>query len=96
VLRFGFTIEFKSLTFYLERMSPRSYLATLDAPSGELLLIAASAVDLLFPGNEALGTNGSLTHAAAETLLVPLAGLVLHLFVAWGKDKESWVIQRRI
>lgn len=57
-----------------------TYLAALNAACRELLLVASGAVDLLFPGYEALGTDGRLAHDAAETFLVPLPGLVLHLF----------------
>lgn len=56
-----------------------AYLVALNAASGELVFIAASAVDLLLAGNEALGADRVLTDHAAETLLVPLPGLVLHL-----------------
>lgn len=61
-------------------------LVALDAAGGELLLVAASAVDLLLPGDEALGADSGLAHHAAEALLVPLARLVLHLLVAGSED----------
>lgn len=55
-------------------------LVAFNAACGELVLITASAVDLLLPGDEGLGADRVLAHYAAETLLVPLPGLVLHLF----------------
>lgn len=63
-----------------------SYLVALNAASGELVLIAASAVDLLFTRDEAPGADGVLAHHAAETLLVPLPGLVLHLLGSWRRN----------
>lgn len=57
-----------------------TYLAALNTSCRELFLVASGAVYLLFPGYEALGTDGCLAHNAAETFLVPLSGLVLHLF----------------
>lgn len=69
-------------------------LATLDASRGKLLLVAGGAVDLLVPGDEALGADGSLAHATAEALLVPLTGLVLHLLVACPEDLPTSVAAR--
>jgi hypothetical protein len=61
-------------------LAPRdTYLVAFDAASGELLLVAPSAVNLLLPGDERLGADGSAANDAAEALLVPLARLVLHL-----------------
>jgi hypothetical protein len=56
-----------------------TYLVAFDAASGELLLVATGAVNLLLPGDERLGADGSAADNAAEALLVPLARLVLHL-----------------
>jgi len=56
------------------------YLSTLDASSRELFLVASGAINFLISGYEALGADGRVTHDAAETFLVPLSGLVLHLF----------------
>jgi len=61
-------------------------LVALDAAGGELLLVAASAVDLLLARDEGLGADGCPADTAAETLLVPLPGLVLHLLVAGPED----------
>lgn len=61
-------------------------LVTLDAASGEFVFIAASAVDLLLARDEALGANRVLAHYAAETLLVPLLRLVLHLLGSSTED----------
>lgn len=55
-------------------------LVTLNAAGRELFLVASGAVNFLFPGYKALGADGRLAHNAAETFLVPLSGLVLHLF----------------
>lgn len=56
-----------------------THLVALDAARGELLLVAAGAVDLLLPRYERLGANGHLADAAAEAILVPLTGFVFHL-----------------
>jgi len=61
-------------------------LTALDAASGELLLVAGCAVDLLLAGDEALGADGRLADDAAEALLVPLPRLVLHLLVSCPED----------
>lgn len=58
------------------------HLAALDALGSELLLVALGAVDVVLLGDEALGADGVLAGAADEALLVPLAGLVLHLLHA--------------
>ena len=57
----------------------QSYLVTLDTLGGELVLVAGGAVDVVLLRDEALGPDGVGAHAAHEALLVPLAGLVLHL-----------------
>lgn len=64
-------------------------LGALNTAGGELLFVAASAVDLLFPGDETLSPDGSLAHHAAETFLVPLAGLVFHLLVTCSEDLSA-------
>lgn len=61
-------------------------LVTLDAPCGKLVLVAAGAVDVVVPRNEAAGANRVAAHAAAEALLVPLVALVLHLLGAGAED----------
>ena len=55
------------------------HLAALDALGGELVLVAAGAVDVVLLGDEGLGADGVGADAAGEALLVPLPGLVLHL-----------------
>lgn len=59
-----------------------AYLVALNAASGELVLVTASAVDLLFARDEALGSDRVLADYAAEALLVPLPRLVLHFLGA--------------
>lgn len=61
------------------RQSSSIYLVAFNASGGELVLVARSAIDLLLARNEALRTDRVLADHAAETLLVPLPGLVLHL-----------------
>lgn len=61
-------------------------LVALDAASGKLLLVAAGAIDFLFAWDETLGSDRSLADAAAEALLVPLTGLVLHLLGTSTED----------
>jgi len=62
------------------------HLVALDALSRELVLVALGAVDIMFLRDETFGSNGIFTGAAHETLLVPLAGLVLHLLHACPED----------
>lgn len=61
-------------------------LVALNAPGGELVLVTASAVDIIVPRNEAPGADRVAAHAAAEALLVPLVALVLHLLRASAED----------
>ena len=56
-----------------------TYLVTLNTLGGELVLVAGGAVDVVLLGDEALGPDGVVAHAAHEALLMPLPGLVLHL-----------------
>ena len=56
-----------------------AHLTALNALCCELLLVALGAVDVVLLRDEALGPDGVLAGAAHEALLVPLAGLVLHL-----------------
>jgi len=70
-------------------------LIAFDAAGGELLLVAAGAVDLLLPRDEGLGADGRLAYHAAEALLVPLPPLVLHLLVAGAEDLAAAVAARR-
>lgn len=58
------------------------HLVTLDTPGGELLLVAARAVDLLLTGNETLGADRGLADATRKAFLVPLSSLVFHLLRA--------------
>lgn len=55
------------------------HLVALNASSGKLVLVARGAIDLLLARDEALSPDRVLAHHAAEALLVPLPGLVLHL-----------------
>ncbi len=55
------------------------YLGAFDAASGELLLVASGAVNVLLARDERLGADRSLAHEAAEALFVPLPTLVFHL-----------------
>lgn len=66
--------------------SASDHLIALDATSSELLFVALGAVNLLFTRNKALGADGVLAHATAETLFVPLPGLVLHLLRTCSED----------
>lgn len=61
----------------------RDDLLALDAAGRVLLLVAAGAVDFLLARDERLGADGRFADAAAEALLVPLSGLVLHLLGSW-------------
>jgi len=65
------------------------HLIALNAARGELLLVAAGAVDLLLPRDEGLGPDGRLADAAAEAVLVPLPGFVLHLLGTWKWEKNG-------
>lgn len=66
-----------------------AYLLALDATGCVLFFVASGAVDLLLTGDEGFGTDGGFADAAAEALLVPLSGLVFHLFGSWiGKKKK--------
>jgi hypothetical protein len=56
-----------------------NYLGAFDASSGELLLVASGAVNVLLARDERLGADRSLAHEAAEALFVPLPTLVFHL-----------------
>lgn len=66
-------------------------LLALDATGCVLLFVASGAVDLLFTGDEGLGTDGGLADTAAEALLVPLSGLVFHLFGSSTEDFSTAV-----
>ena len=58
------------------------HLAALDTLGGELVFVAAGAVDVILLGDEALGADGVAADAADEAALVPLPRLVLHLLHA--------------
>lgn len=64
-------------------------LVALNAASGKFLFIAASTVDVIVARDERLGANRRLADTAAETLLMPLATLVLHLFGACSEDLST-------
>ncbi|CAN7986490.1 unnamed protein product, partial [Ixodes hexagonus] len=57
-------------------------LVALDAPGGELLLVAGGAVNVVVSRNKASSSDGVLAGTAAETFVVPLVPLVLHLLGA--------------
>jgi len=55
-------------------------LIALDTLGGELFFITFGTVDVVLLWDERFGANGVFARAADETFLVPLTGLVLHLF----------------
>lgn len=59
------------------------YLLAVDALLSKLLLIAGQAVVVGVLLHEAPGANGLLAAIASETVLMPTAALMLHLFRAW-------------
>lgn len=61
-------------------------LLALDATGCVLFLVASGAVDLLLTGDKGFGTDGGFADTAAEALLVPLSGLVFHLFGSSTED----------
>jgi hypothetical protein len=72
-------------------------LLALGALGGKLFLEAAHAVDVRLVGDdEGLGPHLSLANHTLEALVVPLSGLVLHLFHSYKinlmriKDKYTW------
>lgn len=67
---------------------------TFDTPGGELLFVAASAIDFLFSGDEALGADGGLAGTAREALFVPLTSLVFHLLGSCTEDLAASVASR--
>lgn len=69
-----------------------SYLVAFDAARGELVLVAASAVDLLLARDEALGADRVLAHHAAEAFLVPLSRFILHLLGTWNNCDKSFTL----
>ena len=81
----------------LERHSARRHdLLALGAFRSELLLEAAHAVHVVVVGDdEGLGADERLAHGALEALVVPLAILVLHLFVARPEGVPAGVAPRR-
>lgn len=62
------------------------HLVAFDTPRGEFFFVALGAVDLLFPGNEALRSYGGLADHAAETFFVPLSRLVFHFLSSCSED----------
>lgn len=65
------------------------HLVALNASSGKLVLVARGAIDLLLARDEALSPDRVLAYHAAEALLVPLPGLVLHLLRTWKDAKKT-------
>jgi len=74
---------------FVRHATASDYLSTLDTASRELFLVASGAVDFLFSGYKALGADWRAAHYAAETFLVPLSGLVLHLFRSCTEDVSA-------
>lgn len=66
-------------------------LLALDATGCVLFLVATGAVDFLLTGDERFGTDSGLADTAAEALLVPLSGLVFHLFGSSAEDFSTAV-----
>lgn len=64
------------------------HLVALNASSGKLVLVARGAIDLLLARDEAFSPDRVLAYHAAEALLVPLPGLVLHLLRTWKDAKR--------
>lgn len=65
-----------------------SHLRALYAACGKLIFVAPSAVNVLLARNKRFGSDGRLADDAAETLFVPLARFVFHLFRAWNDEEE--------
>lgn len=61
-----------------------THLVALNTPGGELVLVTCGAVNLLLARDEALRADRILADHAAETLLVPLSGLIFHLLSTWN------------
>lgn len=61
-------------------------LIALNTPGGEFVLVTSGTINLLFARDEALCADRILTDHAAETLLVPLSGLVFHFLSASTED----------
>lgn len=59
-----------------------TYLVAFNTPGGELVLVTRGTVNLLFARDETLRADRILADNAAEALLVPLSGLVLHFLGA--------------
>lgn len=66
--------------------SLRDDLATLDALGCKLLLVTFSTVDIVLLRDEGFCADRVLASAADKTLLVPLAGLVLHFLHTCFED----------
>ena len=78
--RFNPNIQFPDRICYSDTLV--CHLAALDTLGGELVFIAAGAVDVILLGDEALGADGVAADTADEAALVPLPRLVLHLLHA--------------
>lgn len=59
-----------------------AHLVALNTPGGEFVLVTSGTVNLLFARDEALRADRILANHAAETLLMPLSGLIFHLLSA--------------
>ena len=63
-----------------DALSKALNLIALDTLGGELFFITFGTVDVVLLWDERFGADGVFASAADETFLVPLTGLVLHLF----------------
>lgn len=73
----------------------RDDLLAFDASGGVLFLVAAGTVNFLLARNERFRADCGFAHAAAETLLVPLSGFVLHLLRACTEDFTATIATGR-
>lgn len=70
------------------------HLVAFNTSSSELVLVTLGAIDLLFPRDEALGTDRDLAHATTETFLVPLPCLILHFLRTSSKYLMTSITSR--
>jgi len=66
-------------------------LVALDAFGGEFVFVAFCAINVMFLGNERLGSDRVLAGATYEASLVPLTRLVLHLLHTCSEDISASV-----
>lgn len=68
--------------FYEKEFRKLTHVSAFHASCCELVLVATSAINVLFTRNERLSAYWRLTDATAEALFVPLSCFVFHLFRA--------------